>query len=66
VAKWLLSVVLIVILAGLLAPQLPRRWRPGRLPGDVSWRWRGRGYSFPFASTLLLSLLVYLLLRVLP
>jgi hypothetical protein len=35
----------------------------GRLPGDVSVRFRGRLYHFPFATTLLLSLLATLLLH---
>ncbi|MFC5302121.1 DUF2905 domain-containing protein [Azospira restricta] len=56
-AKWLLTVAVVVIVLGLLTPAL-RRHLPGRrLPGDVTLRWRGRDYFFPFATTLLLSLL---------
>ena len=29
----------------------------GRLPGDFSFRWRGREYHLPIASSLLLSLI---------
>ena len=39
--------------------------RVGRLPGDVSFRLRGRVYHFPFATTLLLSLFALLLYRLL-
>ncbi|MBW7903672.1 MAG: DUF2905 domain-containing protein [Rhodocyclaceae bacterium] len=55
--KWLLTITVVVVALGLLTPALRRRL-PGRgLPGDVSVRWRGRDYFFPFASTILLSLL---------
>jgi hypothetical protein len=61
--KWTLTLLLVVLLLGLLRPGLAARLRLGRLPGDVHFRLRGRDYLFPFASTLLLSLLVTLLFR---
>ena len=35
----------------------------GRLPGDVNFKLGRRQYSLPFASTLLLSLLLWLIAR---
>jgi hypothetical protein len=62
--KWLLVVVLAMALIGWLTPLL-RRVGLGRLPGDIYFVRNGREYSFPLASTLLLSVLltwlVYLL-----
>ncbi len=63
--KWLLSVLIVVLVCGVVAPHLSSRLRVGALPGDVVVKLRGRRYSFPFASTLILSLLAYLLLRLL-
>jgi hypothetical protein len=58
--KWLLT--LFVVLA-ILAVALPhsRRFALGRLPGDFRIPVRGRVYYIPFASTVLLSLLVWAL-----
>jgi len=61
--KWLIAVVLVVLVCGVLAPHLSSRLRLGSLPGDLTVRLRGRRYVFPFTSTLILSLLAYLLLR---
>lgn len=55
--KWLLTITVVVVALGLLTPTLRRRLPRRGLPGDVSVRWRGRDYFFPFASTILLSLL---------
>lgn len=63
--KWLLALVLVVLICGIAAPHLFRRLRIGALPGDFTVRWRGRQYCFPFTSTFVLSLLAYLLLRLL-
>lgn len=62
-AKWLLTLAIIVVVLGLLTPALSRRGR--RLPGDVSVTWRGRRYEFPFGSVLLFSLLAWLVMRAL-
>lgn len=61
--KWIVVIGLLVVVIGLCRPALARRLRLGRLPGDVTLRRGGRDYHFPFASTLLLSLLAWLLLR---
>lgn len=61
--KWLLTIAVVVILLGLLTPRLRQREPARRLPGDVSVHWRGKDYFFPFTTTLLLSLLVFLISR---
>ena len=62
--KWLLVLMLAMALIGWLTPLL-RRIGLGRLPGDINFVRNGRTYSFPFASSLVLSVLltwlVYLL-----
>lgn len=63
--KWLIVVGIIVLVTGLMQPGLVRRLRLGSLPGDFAFRLRGRSYRFPFATTLLLSLIAWLLLRAL-
>ena len=47
------------------ATPLLRRFRFGRLPGDFQIPVRGRVYYVPFATTVLLSLLVWLIGRLL-
>lgn len=61
--KWVLVIVVLVLVTGLYRDALSRHLRLGRLPGDLNFRFRGRTYSFPIASTLLLSLLAWLILR---
>lgn len=61
--KWLIALFLAVLVLGLLQPRLARVLRLGRLPGDFRFRRGGREYVFPFASALLLSLLLSLLVR---
>ncbi len=56
--KWLIALFAAVFVLGLLQPKLSRLLGLGHLPGDFRLRWRGREYGFPFASTLLLSLVV--------
>lgn len=63
--KWLLALAVTVIAVGIVTPGVRRRLRLGRLPGDISLRLRGRDYAFPFATTLVLSLLATLLFRLL-
>jgi hypothetical protein len=60
--KWLVTVVLALVLFAGLTPLL-RRMGIGRLPGDLQVRLRGRDYSLPIASTVLLSLLAMLVAR---
>lgn len=63
--KWLVALAVTVVFAGIVAPRLRQVMRLGRLPGDVQLRWHGRDFYFPFATTLLLSLLASLLLALL-
>ncbi|MBI3715630.1 MAG: DUF2905 domain-containing protein [Betaproteobacteria bacterium] len=61
--KWLLAVIAMVVLLGVFAPQLTKLGL-GRLPGDVRFRYKGREYYLPITSTILLSLLLTVALRV--
>lgn len=65
VLRWLLAVFFAVFIIGIFMPKLARSLNLGRLPGDFSWRLRGRVYQFPFATTVVLSLLLTLLTRLL-
>ncbi len=60
--RWLLVVFLALVLIEGLAPWL-RRIGLGRLPGDFRFRLRGREWSIPLASTVLLSVLLSLLVK---
>lgn len=60
--KWLLTIVVALVLFAGLTPLL-RRLGIGRLPGDLQVRLRGKDYSLPIASTVLLSLLAMLVAR---
>jgi hypothetical protein len=60
--KWVLVLVVGVVVLTLLSPWLAR-FGLGRLPGDVTVRWRGRRVYLPITSTLLLSLALTLLGR---
>lgn len=61
--KWILVMAVVVVLLGLFAPQLAKLglWR---LPGDVRFTRKGRDYFLPITSTMLVSALLTLLLRV--
>jgi len=58
--KWLLTLVVALVVLTAVSPWLARLGL-GRLPGDMTIRMRGRLYSLPFTSTILLSLLLALL-----
>ena len=60
--KWLLVLVVGLIVLALMAPWLARHGL-GRLPGDVTVRWRGRSIYLPITTTILLSLLLTLVTR---
>ena len=57
--KWLVTVLVVLIVFAVVA----QRFRAWRLPGDFSVPVRGRMYYIPLASTLLFSLLVWLISR---
>lgn len=63
--KWLLTLVVALAVLSLLSPWLARRFRIGRLPGDVTVRVRGREYYLPITTTVLLSLALTALARLL-
>jgi hypothetical protein len=54
--RWLLVFLLAFLVFQGLAGWLKRNGL-GRLPGDFSFRWRGREWQVPLASSLLLSLI---------
>lgn len=60
--RWLATLFLALVVLTALQPWL-RRLGIGRLPGDVNFRIGGREYSFPFASTVLISALMFLIGR---
>ncbi len=60
--KWLLLIAVFVVVISLAGPWLARHGL-GRLPGDLTVRWRGRLVYLPITSTILLSLLLTLLGR---
>lgn len=62
--KWILTLVIAIFLLGIISPHLARFIRFGHLPGDMAFRFRGRTYSFPFATILIFSLLLWLVSRV--
>ncbi len=60
--KWLLVIAVGVVVLSFASPWLARHGL-GRLPGDITIRWRGRRIYVPIATTLLLSLALTLLGR---
>ena len=61
--KWLLVLVLGIVVITLLTPWMSR-YGLGRLPGDITVRWRGRPLYLPITTTLLLSALLTLFARI--
>jgi hypothetical protein len=62
--KWVLALVVGLIVLTAIAPWLSR-YGLGRLPGDVTVRYKGRLYYLPFTSCILLSLVLTLIVRAL-
>lgn len=62
--KWLLTLAVVLFVLGLAGPWLARLGL-GRLPGDVSVQRRGRRFYFPIATSIVLSLALMLVLRLL-
>jgi hypothetical protein len=60
--KWLITVAVVLAVLAALTPHV-RRLGIGRLPGDIEFPARGRIYYIPLASTVVLSLLVWLVGR---
>lgn len=61
--RWILTIFLAVVVFSSLLPWL-EKLGIGRLPGDLRFKLFGRSFSLPFASTVLISLLVLLLARI--
>lgn len=63
--KWLLTITLAVLILGVTTPWIRdfalRRLGYQRMPGDFVVQRKGRRFSFPIASTILLSLLATLI-----
>jgi len=62
--KWVLMLIVALIVLTVLAPWLAK-FGLGRLPGDLTVRYKGKLYYLPFTSTILLSLALTLLMRLL-
>jgi hypothetical protein len=60
--RWVVVIFLALIVFSQALPWLEKLGL-GRLPGDVRFRLFGRVISLPFASTILLSVVVFLLAR---
>ncbi|MBK7659942.1 MAG: DUF2905 domain-containing protein [Betaproteobacteria bacterium] len=62
--KWVLVLVVAVVVLSFFAPQLGKLGL-GRLPGDITVKFRGRLVYLPITSTVLISLFLTALGRVL-
>lgn len=62
--KWVLTLIVALVVLTVLAPRLAK-YGLGRLPGDLTVRYKGKLYYLPFTSTILLSLALTLLTRLL-
>jgi hypothetical protein len=62
--RWFIVVFLALLLINAITPWL-QRIGFGKLPGDFRFRWLGREWFVPVASTIVLSFLVSLLAKVL-
>jgi hypothetical protein len=62
VLKWLVTLAVALVVLVAMSPWLARLGI-GRLPGDVTIRVRGRDYYLPFTTTVVLSLALMLLAR---
>ncbi|MFZ6649632.1 DUF2905 domain-containing protein [Undibacterium sp. TJN25] len=60
--RWVITIFVALIVFSALLPWL-EKLGVGRLPGDLRFKLFGRVFSLPFASTILLSLLVLLIAR---
>lgn len=62
--RWIVVIFLTVIVFSSLLPWL-EKLGIGRLPGDLRFRLFGRIFSLPFASTILISVVAFLLAKIL-
>jgi hypothetical protein len=61
--KWILTLIVALVVLSLYPPRFGK-YMLGRLPGDINLRYRGRDYYLPFTTTILLSLALTLLTRI--
>jgi hypothetical protein len=62
VLKWVVTLAVALAVLVAMSPWLARLGI-GRLPGDVTVRVRGRDYYLPFTTTIVLSIVLTLLAR---
>lgn len=62
--RWMLVIFVAVTVFSSALPWLEKLGL-GRLPGDVRFTLFGKNFSLPFASTVLLSTVIFLLVRIL-
>jgi uncharacterized membrane-anchored protein len=62
--KWLLVIVVGIVVITIATPWLARHGL-GQLPGDITFQWKGRRIYLPLTTTILLSLVLTLLGRLL-
>lgn len=62
--KWLIVMAIAVAVLGFLAPKLAKLGL-GKLPGDLRFRYKGREIYLPITSTVLISLALTLVMRLL-
>jgi hypothetical protein len=62
--RWMLVIFIAVIVFSSALPWLEKLGL-GRLPGDLRFTLFGKNFSLPFASTILLSTVLFLLVRLL-
>lgn len=60
--KWLIALAVALVVLTAVSPWLGK-WGFGRLPGDVTVRVKGRDYYLPFTTTILVSLALTLIAR---
>lgn len=60
--RWLLTIFLALVVFSSMLPWL-EKLGIGRLPGDVRFRLFGKTFFLPFASTILVSLVIFLVAR---
>jgi len=60
--RWLLTIFITLAVFSTMLPWLEKLGL-GRLPGDLRFRIRGKMFFLPFASTIFLSLIVFLAIR---
>ena len=61
--KWILTLIIAVAVLSVFTPRAGK-YSLGRLPGDITFRHKGRDYYLPFTTTILLSFALTLLGRI--